>query len=180
MRLHLIAGVSAFMLMAGAALAQDAGALPTQDHEAPTAVGTMDGDAPTPEATMEQLAPADEQPVVSTDAMMGKAVVGGDGQRLGDVSDVILDPQSGEARHLVISSGGFLGIGAKTVAIDYNQVQVSTGEDQLTVSSLTQSDIEAMPEFEYDASMVSLNRSSQTENKATGESAGEASPAAAN
>ena len=97
---------------------------------------------------------------------MGKNVVGSDGEKLGSVEDVIVDPASGEAKQLVISSGGFLGIGAKQIAVDFSQAQVGMDDDgddpEIKLNGITQADVEGMPEFEYSDTMTSLSRGTDT------------------
>ena len=99
---------------------------------------------------------------VSVDEMMGKTVRGSDGESIGSVEDVIIDPQSGEARHLVISSGGFLGIGAKQIAVDMTTAELTRQDDDLLLPNMTQADVEALPEFEMEEGMVSFNNRPDT------------------
>ena len=51
----------------------------------------------------------------------GIAIYGRDSQRVGKISDVLID-RSGAARYLVIGLGGFLGIGEKDVAVSFGAV----------------------------------------------------------
>jgi sporulation protein YlmC with PRC-barrel domain len=93
--------------------------------------------------------------------LLGRTVVGDNGEEIGEVEDVILDPQTGQARQLVVASGGFLGIGEKNVAVDFKNAQVTPGGDQIKVAGLRTDGIRAMPEFQYDDRTVSLNRSAE-------------------
>src|SRR3546814_360818 len=92
---------------------------------------------------------------ISIDQFMGKQVVGGDGQELGDVADIIVDPETGEAQQLVISSGGFLGIGEKEIAVDFAEAEMDPQNQVVSVSSITQADVEAMEEFVRTDDMMS-------------------------
>jgi sporulation protein YlmC with PRC-barrel domain len=107
-------------------------------------------------------------PAISVDDMMGKTVRGSDGESLGSVEDIIIDPQSGEARQLVLSSGGFLGIGAKQIAVDLASANLSSEGDSLVLPNMTQADVEAMPEFEMEEGAVSFNSRSGTTTGTTG------------
>ncbi|HYE48172.1 MAG TPA: PRC-barrel domain-containing protein [Azospirillaceae bacterium] len=98
----------------------------------------------------------------SAEKLLGRTVVGAGGEEIGEVNDIVLDPQTGQARQLVISSGGFLGIGEKNVAVDFKNAQVTPGADQIKVGSLTQDQVKSMKEFEYDEQTVSLNRSGES------------------
>ena len=66
-----------------------------------------------------------------------ETVRGSDGESLGSVEDIIIDPQSGEARQLVLSSGGFLGIGAKQIAVDLASANLSSQDDALVLPNMT-------------------------------------------
>ncbi|QJE72487.1 PRC-barrel domain containing protein [Aerophototrophica crusticola] len=116
----------------------------------------------------------------SAQELMGKTVVGANGQELGEVSDVVLDPSTGQAKQLVISSGGFLGIGERTVAVDMTQAQIQPGQDKVQVSSLTQDQLQAMKEFEYDDNTVSLSRNTDGEGSQAGSNAASRSGSAPN
>src|SRR5262245_44571667 len=68
----------------------------------------------------------------------GTDVLGADGQSIGDVSDILFD-KSGKVEALIISVGGFLGVGAKEVALAPNSFDVVRGQngaaDKLKVSA---------------------------------------------
>jgi sporulation protein YlmC with PRC-barrel domain len=93
---------------------------------------------------------------VSGDDLIGRKVVGSDDEKLGSVSDVVLDSKTGQIRQVVISSGGFLGIGAKTVALDFDSVTVEP-EGGIKANSVTQKDIDSMPEFDVSSETKSLD-----------------------
>ena len=69
--------------------------------------------------------------------LRGTSVLGSDGVKIGSVDDILLD-RSGSIKALVIGVGGFLGIGAKDVAVPFKQFQVVPGtegkSDVLTLS----------------------------------------------
>jgi len=68
----------------------------------------------------------------------GTDVLGSDGQSIGDVSDILFD-KSGKVEAFIISVGGFLGVGAKEVALAPNSFDVVRGQngaaDKLKVSA---------------------------------------------
>ena len=67
----------------------------------------------------------------------GTDVVGADNQKIGDVSDILFD-KTGKIEAFVISVGGFLGMGAKDVALAPSSFDVVPGQnggaDQLKIS----------------------------------------------
>jgi sporulation protein YlmC with PRC-barrel domain len=84
---------------------------------------------------------------VSTDDMIGRAVRGSDGEPLGRVSDIVIDSASGRIQRLVIASGGFLGIGAKSVALDFAQIEIRP-EGGIVANGVTQADVEKLPAYD--------------------------------
>jgi sporulation protein YlmC with PRC-barrel domain len=58
----------------------------------------------------------------------GTSVLGSDGAKIGSVDDILFE-RNGSIKALVIGVGGFLGIGAKDVAIPFKQFQVVSGTD---------------------------------------------------
>jgi sporulation protein YlmC with PRC-barrel domain len=60
--------------------------------------------------------------------LRGTSVLGSDGIKIGSVDDILLD-RNGSIKALVIGVGGFLGIGAKDVAVPFKQFQVVPGTD---------------------------------------------------
>ncbi|GEO39501.1 photosystem reaction center subunit H [Skermanella aerolata] len=134
--------------------APDTSAEAARDQPADT---TNPGMATSGTATPDAGAMATDSAAISVDDMMGKTVRGSDGESLGSVEDIIIDPQSGEARQLVLSSGGFLGIGAKQIAVDLASANLSSQDDALVLPNMTQADVEAMPVFEMEEGTVSFN-----------------------
>ena len=126
-----------------------AAATPAPDQgAAPAATANVAPSAPEPStpATTDMKAPSSGT-AVSADDMIGRSVQGSDGKPLGKVKDAIVDAQSGKIQKLVIASGGFLGIGAKNVAVDFEQVEIRP-EGGMVAKGLTQGDIDKMPKYD--------------------------------
>ncbi|WP_063635768.1 DUF4142 domain-containing protein [Azospirillum humicireducens] len=96
------------------------------------------------------------QQSTSFEQMMGKAVYGEDGGKLGDIADIILDAQSGQATQVVLDRGGILGIGAKQVALDYTLLNADG--DRIVARQVTEDQVRQMAEFKYDDNTVSLGQ----------------------
>src|SRR4051794_19008827 len=109
----------------------------------PSTPATTDMSTP---ATTDMKAPSSGT-AVSADDMIGRSVQGSDGKPLGKVKDAIVDAQSGKIQKLVIASGGFLGIGAKNVAVEFDQVEIRP-EGGIVAKGLTQGDIDKMPKYD--------------------------------
>jgi hypothetical protein len=83
--------------------------------------------------------------------LRGTVVVGADGQRIGEVVDVLLD-RNGQARAFVVGMGGVMGLGAKEVAIDLGQFHempapTGTGPRAELKVPMTMEQLAAVPEF---------------------------------
>jgi sporulation protein YlmC with PRC-barrel domain len=67
--------------------------------------------------------------------LKGTTVLGSDGQKIGDVADILVD-RSGQVRAFIVGVGGVLGLGAKDVAIEmteFQQIPAANGTVQLKV-----------------------------------------------
>lgn len=177
MRKEMLGAISAFALMTGAAFAQDTStttdpmqASPSANMQSETAPAAGTGAAETnmgaTEAPATSAAPgaateggmAGSASAVSAEEMMGKSVLGSDGQEIGEVADVIVDPSTGQARQVILSRGGILGLGEKQVAVDFSEFRPTPDGEALEAASLTADQVEQMPEFEYEDGTVSVNR----------------------
>ena len=80
----------------------------------------------------------------------GTDVVGTDDKKIGDVSDILFDKDK-KILAYIVGVGGFLGIGAKDVAIDPASFQAVPGRDASDVKlrlSMTKDELKAAPAFE--------------------------------
>ena len=120
--------------------------------------------------------------------LVGVNVYGTDNQKIGDISDVLVD-KDGNAKAVVIGVGGFLGIGTKDVAVPFKSLQwqeegrstsgssttgtgTSTGMSGSSTSSadrgypdhavlaMSKQDLQSAPDFKY-ASETSSKSSTQ-------------------
>ena len=57
----------------------------------------------------------------------------------------------------MIASGGFLGLGAKSVALDFDRVEVRP-EGGIVAKDVTQKDVEAMPRYDVAAETKPLDK----------------------
>ena len=83
--------------------------------------------------------------------VMGETVYNSTGENaesIGDVNDVVMSPE-GDAEAIVIGVGGFLGVGEKEVAVNFDRVSWAErdGDRYLTINA-TKEDLEAAPAFD--------------------------------
>ena len=76
-----------------------------------------------------------------------KSVYNAQGKSIGDLNDVLVGPD-GKIQALVIGVGGFLGLGEKNVAIDYNYIEKNGNitPDRITLN-MTEQDLRSAPTF---------------------------------
>ena len=92
----------------------------------------------------------------------GTDVLGSDNQKIGDVTDILFD-KDGKIEAYVIGVGGFLGIGAKDVALAPSAFQVVPGDksknesDKLKIS-MTKDELKQAANFEPYKAPSSTNR----------------------
>lgn len=76
---------------------------------------------------------------------------------LGEVDDVILDRSTSKLRLVVISQGGFLGIGGKEVAIEWAEIDYDPQARLLRTHRLTAEDLEERAPYRSDKAGVSID-----------------------
>lgn len=80
--------------------------------------------------------------------LIGKDVYGANNQKIGEVDDVVLDQSSSKVNAILVDVGGFLGIGAKTVAVPVADIRAEG--DRVVASSMTKEQAKDMPEYKKD------------------------------
>ncbi len=80
--------------------------------------------------------------------MIGKKIENTAGKKIGDVHDIIID-KDGDAETVVIEDGGFLGLGGKLVAFDYEVIQ-GINADNNVVAPLSKATIDKAKGFDYE------------------------------
>ncbi|RUV49374.1 PRC-barrel domain containing protein, partial [Mesorhizobium sp. M5C.F.Ca.IN.020.14.1.1] len=76
---------------------------------------------------------------------------GDDAQNIGDVNDIVL-AKDGKAESLIIGVGGFLEVGEKNVAYEFDKAKwAERNGDRWLVAETTKEDLEALPEFNREA-----------------------------
>jgi hypothetical protein len=86
---------------------------------------------------------------MTASGMLGKAVYDGTGKRLATIDDIIIN-DAGTATSIVLSDGGFMGLGGKLAAFDYNLLTQRTDNGDL-VMALSEDAIRQAAPFSYDA-----------------------------
>lgn len=90
-----------------------------------------------------------KNPLASEDTSQidGTSVAGSDGNKVGSVSTVLMDPSSKKVDRLVVAEGGVLGVGAHRVALPVDAFSWD-GQNHHFVIQKTADDLKAMPEWQ--------------------------------
>ena len=119
------------------------------------------GDSPDQGATGSTEAPAKGahlQRFAHTDlfSILGKDVHSPSGQAMGRVVDLLVD-ETGQPRAAIIDFGGFLGVGTRKIAIDWNSLRFDTGDPTKAVGAdLDRDEIKAAPEYKDSREVIAI------------------------
>ncbi len=94
-----------------------------------------------------RLGDSDFVPANPEDDLRGKAVYDAQGQRMGSVSDLYIDPKAREVRFLEVGAGGFLGMGEKSYLVLVEAV-TEVAEDRVTIEPGRTEKVEGPAPFE--------------------------------
>lgn len=110
------------------------------------------GGQTTAQTGAEATAEAEAQPAqplsemqVSAEELIGKSVANPNGENLGEIEDLVINPQS-EEMFAVVGVGGFLGLGEKKVTIPYNDLQMA-GDQIIVLTAQTKDQLKELPEY---------------------------------
>lgn len=81
--------------------------------------------------------------------VIGASVVNEANDTVGKVDDVIIG-QDGKSPFVVLSVGGFLGMGTKLIVLPYEQLKAT--ENKIVLPGATKDALKALPEFKYASS----------------------------
>ena len=87
------------------------------------------------------------------DAVLGRQVRSSAGEDMGRVVNVVVD-QSGQVRAAIIDFGGFLGVGNRKIAVDWNVLHFAPGSEDPIIIDLTRDQVKGAPEYKDGRPMV--------------------------
>jgi hypothetical protein len=124
-----------------------------------------------PPPATQGLAPANQKPELSKPAVtvlgshqaqsvLGKEVRSPVNEDMGRIVDIVVD-SAGQVRAAVIDFGGFLGVGSRKIAVDWNALHFHTAGDNrdLVTLELTRDQVKAAPEYKDKQSVIVLGAS---------------------
>jgi sporulation protein YlmC with PRC-barrel domain len=83
-------------------------------------------------------------------AICGAAVTGPDGEKLGSISELMVDSATGAISYAVLAYGGLLGVGEKLFAIPWRSFRIDPVGNRISLDA-PQARLEALPGFDKDA-----------------------------
>lgn len=117
-----------------------------QQQEVPStgAVGEVAPEPANPPPA-DAVIPAQAADEVRADALIGMNVYNANGDKVGQVKDILFN-ENGQATGVVLSVGGVLGLGAKSVGLNWSEVDVRP-ESEMVKVNYSKEQLEAAPDF---------------------------------
>jgi sporulation protein YlmC with PRC-barrel domain len=81
--------------------------------------------------------------------LIGQPVVNADDEAIGDINDLVTD-KDGKVVAVLIGAGGFLGLGEKDVAVNFEDLKIARDDDHnvKVISDLTSEMLSSAPDYE--------------------------------
>ena len=143
--------IAAAALVAWPVLAQTTGASPaaqppgaTSSHTT-TTTGPPGRDPECLDGKRVEVFTVDHQVRVSK--VVGTSVYNDQNQSIGSVDDMLMNDNDHRAATVVLSVGGFLGMGSKLVSVPFDQLKFDN--DKIVMPGATKASLEGMPEYHY-------------------------------
>ena len=89
----------------------------------------------------------DKSGVLKASDLIGMNVQGTDGKKLGDIKDLVIDPEEGGIEYAVLEFGGFAGIGDKYFAVPWEALQLDETNKKLSLD-VHKKDLKNAPGFD--------------------------------
>lgn len=88
----------------------------------------------------------DKSGVLRASELIGMPVLGNDGRKLGNIKDLVIDPEEGGIQYAVLDFGGFAGIGDKYFAVPWEALQLDQMNKKLSLD-VHKKDLKNAPGF---------------------------------
>jgi sporulation protein YlmC with PRC-barrel domain len=141
-----VALASTALVVSGLALAQTTPPQPEKSPPPSTQVPATGSSA----AQLQWQSPQGGE--IRASKLIGTSVKNSAGETIGNVNEVVLG-SDGKVAAVVIGVGGFLGLGEREVAVNFDSLHLSRGSDQKTTVALntTKDALKAAPEWKWSA-----------------------------
>ena len=82
-----------------------------------------------------------------TSKVIGSNVMNDMGETIGKIDDLIVSPDDNKSAYVILSVGGWLGMGAHMIALPYEHLQITS--TKITLPGATKEGLKNLPEFKY-------------------------------
>lgn len=123
-----------------------------EDTPATATAAATSGLAPLPPPSVTVLGSKQAQGV------LGREVRSAANEDMGRIVDIVVD-RSGQVRAAVIDFGGFLGVGSRKIAVDWNALRFSTDsgkKSEVITLELTRDQVKGAPEYKDQRAVIVL------------------------
>jgi sporulation protein YlmC with PRC-barrel domain len=86
---------------------------------------------------------------LTASSIIGDEILNKEGDKLGEINDIMFDLSSGKTEYMVIEMGGFLGLGEKYFAIPFKLLKVDS-KQEVFILDQTKEALHAAPGFDKD------------------------------
>jgi hypothetical protein len=87
--------------------------------------------------------------LLSSVTILSDPVINAEGKELGNIKELMLNPESGQIDYAVLSFGGFLGIGDKFFAIPWDAIELFRHDKSMRLN-ISKEKLESMKGFDKD------------------------------
>lgn len=85
--------------------------------------------------------------IVKSEDIIGKKVLSNNDEKIGKIEEIVLDKSSGQVRYVVLSCGGFLGLGENLYAIPWKSISYDPEEEGFKLM-IDSEKLKSAPNFE--------------------------------
>jgi len=82
-----------------------------------------------------------------TSKIIGSSVMSDANETIGKIDDLIVSPDDNKTAYVILSVGGWLGMGAHMVALPYDSLHISN--TKIVLPGATKDGLKSLPEFKY-------------------------------
>ena len=82
-----------------------------------------------------------------TSKVIGTSVLNDAGETIGKIDDLIVSPDDNKSAYVIISVGGWLGMGTHLIALPYEALRITNTE--ITLPNATKDELSKLPEFKF-------------------------------
>ena len=82
-----------------------------------------------------------------TSKIIGSLVLNDMGETIGKIDDLIVSPDDNKSAYVILSVGGWLGMGTHLIALPYDNLRITA--DKIVLPGATKEGLKTLPEFKY-------------------------------